>query len=417
MPGYVNVSGTQKEVKSISANVNGTWKDVSAGYVNVNGTWKQFWPSGWIYGVRITIGESNPSTAVVYTDDCAGWTPMSMSGTTFSAGSWTTSNRMLANIFPVMFDGTTVTKLKKTNLAQDENGNAVSSTVDKFTQINHMWLDIHNDGTYIYVRISDHQEDSNFSDWYFSYNGTVQDCMRIGCYLAYNSGSDSYSRTDVAPTASVGLRDFITYIQNRGTGYDMFRWNQLIFVQALYLILFKSLNSQSALGLGYTSGSSAVVTGANNSLVNEFGMHGSTSSGTVHVSFLWIEDLWGNLSQYIGAMCSNSSQNLLVSDKSSISTTGWAEVSTGISSYLYNIIETVQGTAMGGFCAKSAEVWNPYTYYCDYTTIDNEPSHRYPYFGGRWSMGSNAGIFCLYIAANESDGGSAIGSRISYSGA
>jgi len=261
MPAYTNISGTSKEVKSVNVNINGTWKEATAGYVNVDGTWKQFWPSGWVYGVKVEIANSDPDTSVTYTDDCAGWSPMRMSGTTFSAGSWTVENKLLQLIYPVAFDGTTVTKLKKTNLGQDESGNSVSASTDKFTEIDQMWLDLRNDGTYIYARVSDHQADANFSLWPFSYNGTIQECMRIGCYVA---SSNSKSVTGATPTVSVSLTDFISYMQGRGTGYDLFRFNQLTLVQCLFLILYKGRNGQSMLGKGWTEMTSHTSTGSNN---------------------------------------------------------------------------------------------------------------------------------------------------------
>lgn len=365
----------------------------------------------WCYGVRITIGESDPATAVTYTDDCAGWTPMSFSGTTFSVGSWANA-KVWDYIDPVAYDGSTDTLLNKTNLAQDVNGNAVSTTTDKFTRIKKMWLDIHNDGTYIYVRVADRQKDSNFSDWSFSYNGTVQECMRIGCYVAYNTSSRTYSRTSVTPTNNVSLTNFITYAQARGTGYDLFRYNQLILIQALYVIMFRNLDSQSKLGQGYTGGSDVVGTGANNALVNQYGMYGSTSSGTVHVSFLWIEDFYGNLYQWIGGMGSTSTKQLAVSDKSASSISGWETAETGVTSNISGYLTQVVGTAKTGFCPKKAG-GSSSTYYCDYGAL---ASSNFPCFGGYYSYGSNAGAFILNVYHSATYAYATIGSRLSHSG-
>lgn len=366
---------------------------------------------GWCYGVRITIGESDPATAVTYTDGCAGWTPMSFSGTTFSVGSWANA-KVWDYIDPVAYDGSTDTLLNKTNLAQDVNGNAVSTTTDKFTRIKKMWLDIHNDGTYIYVRVADRQKDSNFSDWSFSYNGTVQECMRIGCYLAYNTSSRTYSRTSVTPTNQVSLTNFITYAQARGTGYDLFRYNQLILIQALYVIMFRNLDSQSKLGQGYTGGSAVVGTGANNALVNQYGMYGSTSSGTVHVSFLWIEDFYGNLLQWIGGMGSTSTRQLAVSDKSASSISGWETAETGVTSDTGGYLTQVVGTAKTGFCPKETG-GSSSTYYCDYGYLY---SSYFPYFGGYYSRGSYAGAFFLRVNYSATYASASIGSRLSHSG-
>lgn len=365
----------------------------------------------WCYGVRITIGESDPATAVTYTDDCVGWNPMSFSGTTFNAGSWANAE-IWENIDPVAYNGTTDVLLNKTNLTQDRNGSTVDATIDRFTRIKKMWLDIHNDGSYIYVRVASKQVNANFSDWYFRYNGTVQECMRIGCYLAYETSSKMYSRSSVSPTGDVNLIDFITYAQARGTGYDLFRYNQLILIQALYVIFFKNLDSQSVLGQGYTGGSAKTNTGANNTLVNEYGMYGSTTSGTTHVSFLWIEDFYGNLLQWIGGMGTTNVRKLAISDKSSTNISGWETADTGGTSNISGYISQAIGTAKTGFCPKVCN-GSSTTYYCDYVSLY---SSKFPNFGGHDSSGSGAGAFGLYVNLSATNAYANLGARLSYSG-
>lgn len=369
----------------------------------------------WTFGVRITIAESNPLTRVVYTDDAVGFTPCSNAGTSVSMGSWTGS-KLISDIVPVemSIDGNhTEHELSHTNLNVLLDGTTpATATWDKFTKIPFKWLSLSSDATYIYIKFSDIQQDASYTDWYFSYNGTVKDNMYIGDFLSYMTGSLAYSRTGQTPTPSVSLTDWITYSQTRGTGYDLFRYNQLIFLQCLYIVLFKSTDSQTALGYGYVGGSASQTTGVDNTLVNEYGMYGNVSTQTSRMSFFWIEDFWGNMYQFIGGVQSNASYNLLVSDRSAITPTGWTEVTTGISTSIGGYINSVVGSQKGGFCSKS-RAGSATTYWCDYGSLE---TYFFPRFGGGWSGGTYDGLFSLLVNYSAVDALADFGSRLSYGG-
>jgi hypothetical protein len=330
-------------------------------------------------------------------------------------GSWTGS-KLISDIVPVemSIDGNhTEHELSHTNLNVLLDGTTpATATWDKFTKIPFKWLSLSSDATYIYIKFSDIQQDASYTDWYFSYNGTVKDNMYIGDFLSYMTGSLAYSRTGQTPTPSVSITDWITYSQTRGTGYDLFRYNQLIFLQCLYIVLFKSTDSQTALGYGYVGGSASQTTGVDNTLVNEYGMYGNVSTQTSRMSFFWIEDFWGNMYQFIGGMQSNASFNLLVSDRSAITPTGWTEVTTGVSTPIGGYINSVVGSQKGGFCSKSV-AGSATTYWCDDGRLYDS---RFPSFGGYWSGSTNSGMFSLAVSATEATTGATIGSRLSYGG-
>lgn len=369
----------------------------------------------WIFGVRITIAESNPLTRVVYTDDAVGFTPCSNAGTSVSMGSWAGS-KLISDIVPVemSIDGNhTEHELSHTNLNYLLDGTTpATATWDKFTKIPFKWLSLSSDATYIYIKFSDIQQDASYTDWYFSYNGTVKENMYIGDFLAYVTGSNAYSRTGQTPTPNISITDWITYSQARGTGYDLFRYNQLIFLQCLYIVLFKSTDSQTALGYGYVGGSESQTTGADNTLVNEYGMYGNVSAQTSRMSFFWIEDFWGNMYQWIGGIQSNASYNLLVSDKSAITPTGWTTITTGLSTSVGGFISAVVGSQKGGFCITVGS-GSETTYWCDYGDLS---ASAFPKFGGYWKRGANAGMFYLSVIYSATNTGASLGSRLSYGG-
>jgi len=77
----------------------------------------------------------------------------------------------------------------------------------------------------------------------------------------YTSHGWSANIVPVTVSAAIGT---LAPMQARGTGYDLFRFNQLTLVQCLFLILFKGRNGQSMLGKGWTEMTSHTSTGSNN---------------------------------------------------------------------------------------------------------------------------------------------------------
>lgn len=72
MSGHINPSGSWKELKSAHCKVNGEWKEITSGYANDNGTWKEIFSSGGVYGFRIAVNESDPSSRVTYPETLFG---------------------------------------------------------------------------------------------------------------------------------------------------------------------------------------------------------------------------------------------------------------------------------------------------------------------------------------------------------
>jgi len=366
----------------------------------------------WVYGVREELAEPNPSTRWVYTDDCAGFTPCSKpTATTVAMNSWE-SNPIFEKIYPVMRVGSTVTRLNKTNLNQDIDGNTVSTTANKFTHYEKMYMKITSDGTYRYWKLSN-VKGEGFSDWCFSRNGTVRNYFELGCYKGYVDGSVLTSRTGVSPTVLISLKNSITYAQTgAGSGYDINLYNNTMLVQFLFILLFKNSNSQASLGMGYVGGSAKQNTGVNNTLINEYGMYGDTSSSTSRVSFLWGEDLWGNIYEWIGGLKTDASYNFMVGDVANTTGSGYTSVSSGLSGNIDGYISNVSGQEKTGFL-PIATSGSDTLYYCDYGIVI---ASSFPSFGGYWSSSAYAGIFFLYVIYSAANTYSYLGARLSYGG-
>ena len=251
------------------------------------------------WAVDIAISNSDPAARCTYPqtitvngtnvdNECYGYTPMvgSSSGT-FTTGSWNNS-KLIADIKPISFDGTTWTDLGTDASQWTDNAEGT----DYFTEFPFMWLSITNDDTKIRVIFSDAdaQPDSNFQCYAHakgcdSYsNSDIESAMlsasrkaimasnnnsyfansfHIGCFpgssSSYSTGLFSRKGSSVSPLVSTALNRYFVAANARGTDYDCMSFQQWTYLQALFVLLFKSTNSQVAHSYGYANGSRILI--------------------------------------------------------------------------------------------------------------------------------------------------------------
>lgn len=174
--------------------------------------------------------------------------------------------------------------------------------------------------------------------------------------------------------------------------------------------MYKNLDSQSALGMGYTGADNAINTGG--TLSNAF-CYG-TDSGTQQVKFLGIEDFYGNLYQWIDGLYCDSSYNIKTDYRNSVFTGSDGNnfqfsTPSGLTSNISRYIMQIQGTNESGFISRKISGGSTSTYYCDYTVLF---ASSFSYFGSNWDDGDIAGAFQLIMDSSASYMNSYLGSRI-----
>jgi hypothetical protein len=363
-----------------------------------------------IYGVKIEIANSSPSDAVTYIDDAVGMTPASG----HNLGSWATCP-LFTGIKPVMKNGSTWTDLDKTNLTKTASGKSVNASgtdYDFFTEVPTWWLSITSDGTCQYIRFANMQVDSTFQKLASMWNGKDVGMFHIGCCHAFHQDDKLYSLFNTLPTTSISTAQFLTYAQNRGTGYDKEMWHQRTYLNALLVLAYKTLDGQSAIGAGYTGGSSKTSESIT-TFDNNFGIAGSASL-TEHMAWLWINDWWGNVFTFIGGAKTDSSCRLMTLDNGAadnIDGTGYTTHNTTPTSARNGYVSQMDcgSTAIGFFpktCSGSSTA-----FWCDDGVVI---ASFFPYVGGYYSGGARAGPFYAYFAYSSSGTYSSVGSRLSY---
>ena len=370
------------------------------------------------YGVRIALNNSNPETSVEYIDGATGMTS--------GWDNWK-DKQIFKDIKPCVLNmGVVQYYVNRDNYWQKEQGGEsvlTGNDGDVMVEFPKIGYKMTNDSSYQYIQITDNPNAEGYC--YLAHSLDAEgDCDKIyiGAYLGYTEiGSDTssmqigiYSHSASTPSSDHTLLDLRTYAGNKHHNsegkYQLLSFYPLTLLQCLYVIIYKNLNSQAALGQGYVSASAKANTGYTNT--KPF-CYGNSSSGTEHVKFLGIEDFYGNLYQWVDGFYCDSSYNIKTDYNNFTGTNGSAfrySQPSGLSSDINGYMSKIQGTNNTGFVIKSTG-GSETTYYADYASLY---SGYFGYFGGDWSYWAFAGAFRLYVHYAASDSNSLLGCRVVY---
>ena len=435
-------SGASASTATVTASAGGTPSctlTLSYGYgfaavqiaINTSGT-----EARCTYPQTVTVNGTRVSNSAYGLDpayNAAGANAAGNSGkSAFDMGGWAT-HKILEGIKPVSKNGSTWTDLDKTGMASWGN------SVDAFTEFPINWLAIKNDGSNITIIFSDKDErpDSDFQLYAFakgcdSYsndqivsacasaslsaikasdsNSYFANSFHIGCFIGALSSSTLVSRRAVTASDSIAYAKYWEYANGRGTDYDCMSFQQWTYLQCLFLLLYRSTNSQTMHSNGISSGSedhsNAGIT------TTAFGMAGSVANKTTPNAFFWILNIWGNKYQYLGGLWNRSGSSsksyywLPRQANSRAFNNGWTAASTratqanlgtdtgATTTDSGNYIKEVTGTNVSGFLAKNTSGGSSTTYWPDYGRVYYNSSVAYfPSVGGLYNVDDSCGFF------------------------
>lgn len=320
----------------------------------------------------IDQSNSNPLTCVTYEDDAVEMTKGSSEWDKFF------------DVKLVLFkNGQEVRELKDSEL------NSLNLTDgDVMVKFKRMGLNMRTVGDKVYVTMTDNPNDSNFK-YYAHTRGTARkEAFYLGAYLGFLDGSKLRSITGKSPTVEKTIGDFRTYAQNNGSGYDLCGFYQLTLLQAMYVLKYGNLDSQTALGKGFTGGveSEARTTGSTNGKGKDYG----TTSDKQQMRFQFIEDFYGNRNWAIdGVMTDGNYICFTTTENFNNTRIGYKNV--GALKYTNGYSTKVYGTSELGFIQKEGK-GSATTYYSDYGSVS---SSNVAFFGGCSGSNSSSGIFRL----------------------
>lgn len=367
-----------------------------------------------IMTVIIDQSNPNPETCCTYADDAAGMTPGSSAWDDFFGH------------YPVMLlNGVEGKKLNRNDFTKYEDGTVADITSgnegDVMIACPRRGVRISTLGNIVTVSMTDNPNDPNF-EYNAHTRGTVsKNIFYLGAYKGSELNNKLRSLSDQMTAKNKTISEFRTIAQANGksdgtsSGYDQGGWFQLIFRQVMYLLKFKNLNSQKAIGFGCIGSTHAPWTGE----TNTYGMDSELvkltnpsymTDGKHQVKCLGWEAYWGSIREFIEGLATDGSYNIMTA------TTNFNDEMTGyenqgkVSGKMDGYIKTIQGATKTGFLVKEA-TGNSVTYFSDNGYL---VASRLSDFGGGWDAHDAAGVFCLSIGDALWSANTQISSRLMY---
>lgn len=369
-------------------------------------------PGGkYVFSYTIDSTKSSPTEAVTYTGDCSGFTPATM-GDSFNWGSWA-DKWPFNEIKPCLVKNRAVVGyLNPNNYLEFEDGtpaDIVSGDAgDCMVEFPKMYLGMSTDAQGLTtVTITNDATVEGVYDDAFVYKGKSYSKFYVGAFKGYVLNNKLRSLSGKSPTVQKTIGAFRTVAQANGEGYEQTQWYQLMLRQALYILLFKNLNSQAALGAGYTNASSKKNTGGSNSN----GVNYGSTSASVQVKCLGIEDFWGNINEWVDGIATKNYTVYTANGNYNDNCDGYTAAKT-IENSISGYMSKAQGTRRLGFAPLQTS-GSSSTYYCDNTYMSVDSSVYVACFGGYWSSGADAGAFQLSVDYSASYSYIYVGARLS----
>ena len=130
-------------------------------------------------------------------------------------------------------------------------------------------------------------------------NGEILDYVLIGKYNASLNNTKLESKSGTTPLVSQYINTFRTYAKNNGASYQLIDIHAIDLIQTLFYVEFATLDSQSIM-MGYVDGTtSAVASGTTDTVSTASGSPTSNISGTYAMKYRGIENLYGNIWQFV----------------------------------------------------------------------------------------------------------------------
>lgn len=265
---------------------------------------------------------------------------------------------------------------------------------DVMVKFKRMGLNIKTVGDKVYVSMTNDPDDKNFKYYAHTRGTTRKEAFYLGAYLGFLDSNKLRSVTNKKPQENKSITDFRNYAQANGSGYDLCGFYQLTFLQAMYVLKYGSLDSQTAIGKGLTGGgqSATNTTGATNGKGIDYG----TTSDAQQMRFQFIEDFYGNRLWAVDGIATDSSCRLYTAtdnfnnNRNSYLDTGINGL--GASGWLKKVI----GSSELGFIAKEFS-GSSSTYYSDFSYVY---ASCFLFFGRYSGNDAYTGAFHYNLACN-----------------
>lgn len=367
---------------------------------------------GFLYGIKFDNGADGIPSSYEYLEDCAGFTAASVS----EMNSWA-GKRILDKFKPCLIKpGATAPEyyLNKDNYNQRAEGNTASILTgadgDVMIEVERMWFKIvENADSTATLYISETELDG-----YKSFIGDQEVAYR-GAYEASVSGGAMRSVSGVAPAVNNTRATFRGYAKARGNEYSQNDYYLLRLWQCMYILLYGTRDSQTAIGRGYASSGngSALKTGKMDTKPFCWGWGTKDNIGNDGMKFLGVENFYGNIFEFVDGLTIVNYVCKVTEDTSKYDDIGTSyEVTAGAvpsSDAEGGYIKKMQATNDAPFL-PSAIGGSETTFFCDSVWVGS--GTKVAKFGGKWNMQGYVGAFYWGLESDASFTDSGVGSRL-----
>ena len=279
------------------------------------------------------------------------------------------------------------------------------------------------DTTMEYIKIADKPADGFKLHPAFNHSGVEVDRIYVGAYKTYNNTSVAGQ----TPTTKVTRATFRDNAKGKGTGWGIIDISTLSAIQMLILVEFANNNVQDAtvgIAAGYSNSANtgSKKTGTCDGVYRQTGRPTGTAD---KVGVIWrgIEDLWGNVWEWVDGVNWNDGTYYICNDPSKYAdntATGYTKLNySGVTNWSSSFItkegldsETNNGEFDFVMLPTEAGGGSGTTHYCD--ACWSSTGWRVFRHGGFWGLGAVCGLFAAALHAASSGASADYGCRLIY---
>lgn len=220
--------------------------------------------------------------------------------------------------------------------------------------------------------------------------------------------SNGYSATGYSPYIKMTRATARNKAKSVGSKFHLYDFATYCAIIFLYIVEFADWNCQTKIGQGFIEWDSSKQSGATDGMTYHTG-RASGADGQTSVQYRWIENLWGNVYQWVDGFNANGTTAYYCTNPSKYAddtATGYTKIGTlPASGWIKDLTVTDNGLLIPKTSGGSETTYIP-----DYADLSS--GWRVLCVGGYWNDGSFAGL--LYFNANyaSSNSGSFISARL-----
>ena len=215
----------------------------------------------------------------------------------------------------------------------------------------------------------------------------------------YHMNSNGYSATVYSPYGNMTRATARNKAKSVGSKFHLYDFATYCAIIFLYIVEFADWNCQNKIAYGRAKGqSSAVTSGKTDTMVYHTGTAGSRiSDGSAAMQYRWVENLWGNVNQWVDGFNADGTTAYYCTDPSKYAddtATGYTNIGTlPGSGWIKDLTVTDNGLLIPKTYGGSETTYVP-DYVYSYSS-----GWRVLYVGGGWGDGASAGL--LYFDAHR----------------